>query len=335
MAGNDAILWGGVLRINNSPEENQFLIGNDAGGFDLSTNIPSGSIAPGSITSVDLANGAVTTEKIFAGSVVTASLADGAVVTTKIPDGTITTSKILDQAIITAKLKNGSVTAAKMPDSVITETKIADNAISTGKIQANAITTNLLSAQAVTADIIAAGAVIAGKISADAVTAITIKAESIETDKIKIGAVVTDSIANYNVSNTAYVQGAATSLGSPITTPTISLVADSRVSILATYDGGDDLSITPSSGTLNALVNGSAFSNNSTIIRPVGSGIGFTSFPVSGVTVVTSVVQAYVSANTTLLTFYQVPSDGDYTFSAYASSGRSQLVSLLVMELKR
>jgi len=335
MSDNPVSAWGGFLRIDKQPAENDIIVGNADGTFSFSSSLPDSAIAPGSITSIDLADGAVTTNKMVAGSVVSATLADGAVVTTKIPDNAITTSKIIDQGIITAKLRDGAVTAAKMPDNVITETKIAPGSISTGKIQANAITTNLLAAQAVTADIVAANAIIAGKIAVDAVTAITIKAESIETDKIKIGAVVTDSIANFNVSNTSYVQGANTSSGSPITTPSISLVQDARVSILVTYVGGDNLGLTPTSGTLTALVNGAAFSNNTAGIGPVGSGIGFTTAIISGINVVTSVVQQYNSGNTTLLTFYSVPSSGNYTFSAYASGGFTQLVSLLVMELKR
>ena len=314
MSNISSLPWGNSIRIDTTPVQGDLLVGNADGTFTLSSQISGASLAPNSVD--------------------TAQIADGAVTTAKIPSGAITTAKLIDQGIITAKLADGAVTAPKMPDGVITTTKISDGAITTGKIQANAITTNLLAAGAVTADTIAAGSITTDKILANAITTLTINAQAITTDKITVGGVQTTNIQNYAVSNTAYVQGTASSAGSAITTPSVSLLSTSRVSILVTYSGGDDLGITPSDSTLYALVNGASFTNNSTTIRAVGHGVGFTTYPISGVTVITSVSQAYASANTTLLTFYSPPSDGNYTFSAYAA-GRGQLISLLVTELKR
>lgn len=249
MADSTATPWGGFLRIGSAPAQNNLLVGNADGSFSLTDTLPSGVIAPGSITSADLANGAVTSKKIYAGAVISEALADGAVITTKIPDDAITTSKILDQAIISVKLKDGSVTAPKMPDGVITETKISENAISTGKIQANAITTNLLAAQCVTADTIAAGAIIAGKIAADAVTAITIKAESIETNKIKVGAVETDSIALNAVSRVS-----ADSSNTGTVAVTLTTVPGTAICILGLFNGV--LNTAATSATLKIYVDG-------------------------------------------------------------------------------
>ena len=51
--------------------------------------------------------------------------------------------------------------------------------------------------------------------------------------------------------------------------------------------------------------------------------------------VLNGLVVNYEDNPSSLLTFYSVPSAGNYTFSAYASNNFPALLSLLVTELKR
>lgn len=145
------------------------------------------------------------------------------------------------------------------------------------------------------------------------------------------GTISTPKLANNSVSNTAYSQGNGNSGN-----VTITLRAGARVSILATYAGGDDQGLQGHGGTLRATVNGGNFTNNTTPLRYAGSITTAGSYAyISYTTVVTSVVTAYVSSPATLLTFYTAPSDGQYTIKATAEGGFGQLVSLLVMELAK
>lgn len=141
------------------------------------------------------------------------------------------------------------------------------------------------------------------------------------------------NIVNNAVSNSAFARGSNTPSGA--VTVSINLRAGARVSILVTYDGGDGLGFNTTTGTLRALVNTASFSNNTATIRPSGAGIGVTQAFVSGVLVLTSAFQQYVSGSTTLLTYYTAPSAGVYTISADASSDFNSTVNLLVMELSK
>ena len=229
MSSNIATPWGGFIKIDNSPAEGDFLVGDASGSFALSSQISGASLAPNSVD--------------------TAQIADGAVTTAKIPSGAITTAQLIDQGIITTKLADGAVTAPKMPDGVITTTKISDGAITTGKIQANAITTNLLAAGSVTADTIAAGSISTDKILANAITTLTINAQAITTDKITVGGVETNNIAQYAVSRVA-----AASSNTGTASVNLTTVPGTSICILGLFNGV--LNTSSSSGTLNLNVNG-------------------------------------------------------------------------------
>ena len=224
--------------------------------------------------------------------------------------GNITSYDLADGAVLTTKLANGSVSTDKLPDNVITATKISDNSITTSKILANAITSNL----------IAAGAIVTDKIYAN----------SIITQHLTFGAVTNPTIGDYAVSNTAYSQGNGNS-----GIATISLRTGARVSIFATYAGGDNQGFTGFDGTMTATVNGAGFTNNTATIRQAVSQLGYTTFVISGVTVVTSISASHYSSGTSLLAFYTAPTDGIYNVQVSASGGFGQLVSVLVMELAK
>lgn len=264
------------------------------------STVTSGKIADSAIGSNKIADAAVGSSKIADASVGQTKIADSAVSGSKIADGAVTETKIGAGAITEVKLANGSVTAAKMPDGVISGTKIADGAITTQKIAANAITANLINAQTITAD------------------------------KIVAKTITTGVIADNAVSNTAYSQGYGDS-GNAV----INLRAGSRVSILATYAGGDNQGLQGADGTLVATVNGSSFTNNSIPIRHSINNLGVTTWNINGVYALTSVSGSHVSHGATLLSFYTAPSDGQYYIKAYTSSGFGQLVSILVMELAK
>lgn len=156
---------------------------------------------------------------------------------------------------------------------------------------------------------------------------------SVITNKIADAAILNEKITNNAVSNSAFTR--ATNTPSTPASVTINLRAGARVSILVTYDGGDGLFLTPSIGELRAQVNGLNFTNNSILIRPVGAALGFTQALISGTLVLTSVSQNYISGAVTLLTYYVAPSNGSYEITAFSSSGFTQGVNVLVMELSK
>lgn len=177
------------------------------------------------------------------------------------------------------------------------------------------------------------GSITGQKIDAETITANKIVAGTIETTRLADGAVSNPKIINNAVSNSAFTR--ATNTPSSAASVTINLRAGARVSILATYQGGDNLTVNPTVGTLRSRVNGTDFSNNSIPIRPTTNGVGFTTFPVNGVNCVTSVFQNYLSGPATLLTYYTAPSDGSFTVTAFADGAFNQGVNLLVLELSK
>lgn len=177
------------------------------------------------------------------------------------------------------------------------------------------------------------GSITGQKIDAETITANKIVAGTIETTRLADGAVVNEKILNNAVSNSAFTR--ATNTPSSAASVTINLRAGARVTILATYEGGDNLTVNPTVGTLKARVNGNDFSNNSIPIRPTTNGVGFTTFPVNGVNCVTSVFQNYLSGPATLLTYYTAPSTGSFTVTGFADGAFNQGVNLLVLELSK
>lgn len=158
------------------------------------------------------------------------------------------------------------------------------------------------------------------------------------------GTIINPKIGNNAVSNSAYNQG--------VTSPTantgpgwvsvfINLRAGARVSILASYAGGDDQQQTGKNGVLTVYVNGIALSNNTQVITHSMTSVGgvyATTGSLAGA--LTGLTATYASNPSSLLTFYTAPSDGAYSFNAWAGEsttigGFTQNVSLLVMELSK
>jgi hypothetical protein len=85
-------------------------------GTSVGWEIPSFTVADGSITAAKLASDAVTTVKILNSNVTETKLATDSVSTVKIVDQNVTTAKIADLNVSTAKIADGAVTRVKLAD---------------------------------------------------------------------------------------------------------------------------------------------------------------------------------------------------------------------------
>lgn len=225
---------------------------------------------------------------------------------------------------------DGTIKARHMAFDSVTANSIQAGAISADKIKAGTITADKIAAGTITGDKIAANTIAATSLTANSITADKIAAGTITADKLVVGGIDFAQLAANAVSNTTISAGYGSS-----TTSTIFLRAGARVSIFATYAGGDNLGLNPTTGTLSVSASSGGVANSSISIRPSGGGLGITTWNINGVTVVTSVSQAYNSNPTTLLSFMYAPTSGSYNFTATASSGFGQLVSIMAMELAR
>ena len=100
------------------------------------TEVISGGIADGSITSSKLANQSVGTAALIDGGVATVDLADNAVTTPKIINDAVTTDKIINDAVTTPKIVNDAVTTPKIVNDAVTTDKILDANVTPAKLSA-------------------------------------------------------------------------------------------------------------------------------------------------------------------------------------------------------
>jgi hypothetical protein len=117
----------------------------------------------------------------------------GQLQTSQLAPGSVTTTVLADGSVVTAKIPAGAIQEPQIAASAVTANAIAANAVYTEALQANAITSIKIAANAVVAGKIAALAVLAGNIAADAVTAGTIAAAAIRAEDAAFAAAAIQS----------------------------------------------------------------------------------------------------------------------------------------------
>jgi hypothetical protein len=131
--------------------------------------------------------------------------------TPQLKPGSVTSTVLADNSVVTAKIPEGAIKAPQLSASSVTANAIAANAIYAEAMQANSVTSLAIKANAVTAGKIDALAVVAGNLAANAVTAGTIAAGAVSAGEIAAGAITTDKLAANSVTAEKILAGTITS----------------------------------------------------------------------------------------------------------------------------
>ena len=194
------VKWGNVLGDINKQTDLTEMI----------SELATGSIVDGSISTAKLAESSITTEKIATGAVTSAELATDSVTTDKILAAAVTSAEIQDAAVTTAKIADISITGAKIKDAAITGSKIANGAISNLLIANGSVDDSKLANDSVTNQKIENSSVDSDKIVDGSITNAKMAADSVNTSELVDNSVTTIKIANLNVTEGKLALGSVT-----------------------------------------------------------------------------------------------------------------------------